>query len=145
MQQHSTQPYQGQAPARQVQQSPNLSNAPSNQQSFAAQNPYTHHTNIQSPYLNHSNHFPPQQQQHQNAQENSYYASHPSPRSSNSATYYPAGKLWCQRICRATQSNIRREARTHGGGSDYAATSISSNVSYTTVKFSCICNITTNS
>lgn len=91
--QSSNQAYQGQAPARQVQQSPNLSNPPTSQQSFAAPNPYAHHTNIQSPYLNHSTHFASQQQsQHQNAQENPYYPSAPSPRSSNGATYYPPEK-----------------------------------------------------
>ena len=97
MQQPSNQPYQGQAPARQVQQSPNLSNPPSNQPPFAVQNAYSQNPNLHSPYLGHPNQFAHQQQQQQPQQqptpgEHPYYTSDPSPRSSNGTTYYTTGE-----------------------------------------------------
>ena len=97
-QQHQSQSYQRQAPAHSIQQSPSLNSPVASQSGFGVQNPYSHHSNIQSPYLNNHNQFPPPQQHQQPqqshpAQENQYYTAAPSPRSSNGATYYPPGEL----------------------------------------------------
>lgn len=73
---------------RQIQQSPNLSNPPSNQQPYQVQGVFGHHPGLQSPYLNNPAHFPTQA-----PNESAYYTSNPSPRSTTSTTYYPSGKF----------------------------------------------------
>lgn len=112
MQQRPSQPFPGQAQARQVQQSPNLSNSQSNQQQYSVQNAYSHPSNVQSPYLSSPGHFT-QQNQHHSSQDNPYYTADPSPRSSNGATYFTSGKFRPKQNILVQEVLIKAEKSEH--------------------------------
>lgn len=98
MQHRPPQPYLGAAPLPQVQQPRVATATQSDQQPYPVPGVYNHQTGLQSPYLSSQAQFQP----HQQAPENPYYASNPSPRSQHSAAggYYSAGlsilqkKVW---------------------------------------------------
>jgi len=112
MQQHSNQPFQGQAQPRQVQQSPILSSSQSTQQPYPVQGAYSRPSNLQSPYLSSPGHFS-QQNQHHPSQDNPYYTADPSPRSSNGATYYTSGEYGTRSGSSAQDVLIKAENKEH--------------------------------